>query len=310
MNFEQILLLYLYREKKVTLQEFGTIELTAQVPDPDLLKKEKQLPVEGLKFHYDRYAVTDKEFIQFYAEQKARIISLATSDIDIHLVQAKQIVNIGNPYDIPGIGKILKNDNGTLGMIPGYYTAPPAPGSGRPATLRERDKQPAIPPATEAALDGGMRRLRREKIKIYSLLVGAVLLVGAAIWAFVVYVLPAITEDSNTMVAETVMPNAPDTTTSATAPPQAPDSTTVPVPGAANQILWKAYIRRFTNAGLANEVMNKYKSYGMNAVLETKDTNDLRIYIPIQAALSDTAFKRDSLRKWFARPVTLERMAP
>ncbi|MCU0388309.1 MAG: hypothetical protein MUE71_06840, partial [Chitinophagaceae bacterium] len=180
MTFEQIVLLYLYQQKKLSLNLFGTIELEGALPDQEIIRKEKALPVEGLKFTFDAGVKTDQEFIQFYAFEKGKIIPLAESDIELQLIQAKQIVNIGNPFDLPGIGKIVKKDDGRLAIIPGFYTIPPVPGSGRPTPLRERATA-AVLPKGEKEQETRRELSQKQKQWIVLSIIGVVVLI--CVWA-------------------------------------------------------------------------------------------------------------------------------
>lgn len=307
MTFEQILLLYIYQHKKISLNLFGTIELEGTIPEPDVIRKDRHLPVEGLKFTFDPHVVTDEAFVHFYASEKGRIIPLSASDIDLHLSMAKQIVNIGNPFDIVGVGKIVKMDNGKLTMIPGIFTIPPISGSGRPAVLRERVQAPPLPKGERDKI----RENSTLNLKPAQLLaiIGSVLGVVILIWAIFKFIIPQMKAgqpepgvatqsiDSGLNVPETM---ASDTPT---------NSAIVPLDSAA-LLSWKAYIGQTNNRNFAEERLRRYKSYGHNVLLEIPDSNNFKIYITLQSSLADTSRQRDSLAKFFAYPVKLERQSP
>jgi hypothetical protein len=73
---------------------------------------------------------------------------------------------------------------------------------------------------------------------------------------------------------------------------------------------WKVYLRVNKPMAEVYKAADRYKSYGMNTTVEPKDSAIGNLYLVIQAAPKDTAFKRDSLRKWFARPIRLVPMNP
>ncbi|MCU0388938.1 MAG: hypothetical protein MUE71_10060, partial [Chitinophagaceae bacterium] len=177
-TFDQILLLYVYQHKKISLNLFGTIELEGAIPDPEIIRKEKQLPIEGLKFTFDPHVTTDEAFVHFYAFEKGRIIPLSASDIEAQLLMARQIVNIGNPYEIAGLGKIVKMDNGKLTMIPGYFTIPPVSGSGRPVVLKERVQQAPLPKVERKE----EKLVNNRKVGQTIIISGAILVVALIVW--------------------------------------------------------------------------------------------------------------------------------
>ncbi len=301
MTFEQILLIYLYQHKKVSLQEFGTIELTGNIPDADILRKEKNLPVEGINFKHNAAVITNPEFIDFYAEQKGRIRPMAASDIDMHLLQAKQIVNIGNPYEIPGIGKIIKKDNGSLAILPGYYLIPLPVGTNKPPIIKERAATPMLSRIETDAANAERKAANAVPWKSIGIGVIGLAIVAAIVWAIIAFLGPMLKTEPQpeASVMETIIPPDEDTLTdynlNATL-----DSNTA--------ITWKAYIREMKGVQEAYSVLGRFKSYKADAYLETTDSITFKLYIPITASIADTAFKRDSLRKFYARSVTLERM--
>jgi hypothetical protein len=304
-TFEQILLLYIYQHKKISLNLFGTIELEGIVPDPEVIRKEKHLAVEGLKFHFDPNVTTDEAFVHFYASEKGRIIPLSASDIDLHLSMAKQIVNIGNPFDIPGVGKIVKMDNGKLTMIPGFFTIPPLSGSGRPAVLRERVQAAPLPKGEREKI----RETSTLNLKPAQLLaiIGTIAGVALIIWAIFKFIIPQMKGSQPEVdVANVATDTVPEITTPIT-PDTLQNISSINTVDSAALITWKAYIGQTNNKNFADERMNRYKGYGHNVILEAPDSNQFLIYIPIQSAIADTAKKRDSLSKFFAYPVKIER---
>lgn len=312
MTFEQIIQRYIYLNKKLSLNLFGTIELESAIPDNELLKKEKNLAVDGVHFKHEPNVITDRAFIEFYAAEKKRILPLAESDVETQLGMAKQIVNIGNPMDLPGIGKIVKQNNGTLVLIPGFYSPIPVDGMPSPPPMRERISV-ALPGKDR---DSDFHRnapvddtgLPWPKI---ALAAAAVAVVGLVIWLFVKFALPALMPGDKNMNEEVVVASDPQIdTTSSPLPGTTVDNTNTFISDSTTPIAWKANIRQFTDSGKADIALKKYQGYKIDAQLERKDSNRFIIYVPMQIALKDTAFKRDSLSRFFASKVWLERLQP
>jgi len=298
-TFDQILLLYVYQHKKISLNLFGTIELEGTIPDPELIRREKQIPIEGLKFTFDPHVITDEAFTHFYASEKGRIIPLSASDIEAQLLMARQIVNIGNPYEIAGLGKIVKMDNGKLTILPGYFTIPPISGSGRPAVLRERVQQAPLPKVDRRE----ERAANNRKIGQVVIIAGALAGLALIVWAVFKFVLPTL-QDNSAKTAVSVVPAEDTIQTVAATNPVVDTSTLQPIDSMAVRN-WKAYISETTIKQFANDKLKRYKSFGHNVELETLDTNRFLIYINLQSASTDTARYRDSLARFFAFPVTI-----
>ena len=96
-----------------------------------------------------------------------------------------------------------------------------------------------------------------------------------------------------------------DTNTQVVPAPVAPPVTDITAP-----LKWKAFFRTFDNKETALERLNFYKTARNPPSLETKDSVNFRMYVIVESAVADTARKLDSLRRFYARPVTLERHIP
>jgi len=302
-TFEQILLIYIYKNKKVTLHEFGTLEMKDPIPENELLKKEKSIRIEGLSLDYKPHKETDADFVDFFADQKGRIRPLAASDIDMFLSQVKQIVNIGNPYEFHGVGKLVKKDNGIITILPGCYEIPPLEGTDKPPIIRERAASPSLNRKELADADA-QRKANAVSMKQFGVAAILLLALGGIIWLAVALVLPLFT-NNNDQEADVVIPSKVSLQdkkdTLLNVEPVENDSTTL--------ISWKAHIRKMSGIASATKVLTLYKSYGADAYMETDDSLTYRLYIPIEAVKRDTAFKRDSIRKFYARPIRLERIS-
>ena len=141
MTFEQLLVKYLYQHKKVSLQGFGTVTLNSNIPDAELIHKNRQIPIEGAVFEPNIKAHTDENFVIFFSQQRGKIRPLAESDIESHLQLAKQLMNIGKPYEVEGLGIFAMQKDGSVILQPGQYAVTFADNAGQPTRLRERTEQ-------------------------------------------------------------------------------------------------------------------------------------------------------------------------
>lgn len=293
--------MYMYQQRKLSLNLFGTITLEGDIPEYDVIRKEKALPVEGLSFTFNPNVATDQEFIHFYASEKGKFIPLAASDIDLQLIQAKQIVNIGNPFDFPGIGKIIKKDDGRLTIIPGFYSIPPASGSARPIQLSEkavRSEKHAGDRETEKNTDPGHKR------KQWMILGAVAVLVVVVAWSLVKFVWPELQKTSGTQDIPVVQADTSRPVLSEVNERVVTDSINL-LSDSLRVREWKAYISKNKTLPAAETKLRKYISYGHNAFLESADSNKHFIYLKVSAPTTDTAKLRDSLRIFFDFPVKI-----
>lgn len=301
MTFEQVLVKYLYQHRQLSLQGIGVITLSQNPPDAEFIQKNKHLPIEGISFMDDPRTGIDDGFVSYFSEQRGKIKSLAISDIESHLQLARQMINIGNPYEMPGIGAITKQKDGKLILHPGYYVIPTGVLDPQAGKLRERFSEEEE--KDEESSTGISKNTRGTLIALLAVLVLG--LGGWLIWKKMKT--PAaetavIAADSNTAVPsstpiDSLTTPAQQATPVAVNPPA--DSTT--------SYNWKAYFRSFANKTTALEKMKLYKTYTTPVYMETSDSVNFKAYVLVKSTLADTASKRDSLGRFYGAPVKLER---
>jgi hypothetical protein len=309
-TFEQVLVKYLYTKKQVTLQGIGTITLNAEVPDTELINKGRPFAIENLSLEYNPKAEVDDGLIEFYGNERGKIKSLAQSDIESTLQLARQMLNIGKAYEIEGLGSLEKHSNGTLTLRPGFFAVPYADQAAKSGKLKERDEAPQDwqqPKARASRLSPATKR---------SLVAAALGLPGLAVlWLVWIKLQSEPTQpssanstvvlDSATLVATqdstTPRPNGSGTDSAAVG--------SLAVPTDTNTVYtWKAYIRSFKNSAAA------LKSYGFHSKTATPASmdsseapNSYRLYVMLNSRVADTTHKLDSMRRWYAAKVVLER---
>jgi hypothetical protein len=298
-TFEELLVKYIYQNKKLSLEGFGTVTLTSAVPDAEMIHKNRHIPVEGLSFEHNFRTTTDDNFVAFFAQQKGKIKPLAMSDIESHLQLARQLLNIGNPYIVDGIGSFEKQNNGSVLLVPGFYAVPFSDNTALPGRLKERAEAPPERrrgEEPEAGSGGLSNNVKRALILVLTILIVAV--AGWFIWSKFVGD-PAsnttpVTPSSDTV---SVLPAGLIPATDTNAAVQQTSATAIPK--------WKAYFRQITEK---QDALKKFKMYAGNktVMMETADSVTFKLYVLIESPVADTARKVDSLSKFFARSVRIE----
>ena len=295
MTFEQLLVKYIYQHKQVSLQSFGTISLSSSIPDIEVINKNRQIPIEGVNFIPNIKAQTDETFVLFFAQQRGKIKPLAESDIESHLQLAKQLMNIGKPYEVEGLGIFAMQKDGSVVLHPGHYAVPFADNAGQPARLKERTEQQE---KTEAEASGSALGAGARKALIAIAVILALVVAGWFVWSKIV----------NNKAPETssTSPAVTDTTQTVTA---LQDSLVVQPAVVDSFATWHAYFRTFTGKQRVPALRQLYENYD-SVKIETPDSINFRMYIVVKGKLADTALIVDSLTRLFARPVSLEKQNP
>ncbi len=123
MKIEQVLVHYLLKNKKLTLQGIGIFDLNASLPDSADPDKPIILPENSVTFHYDPKVTEDEGLVDFIVEHTNKIKPLAASDLDSFLSLGRQFLNIGKPFTLPNIGTLEKLNSGILAFKPGQLIA-------------------------------------------------------------------------------------------------------------------------------------------------------------------------------------------
>ena len=110
MKLAPLLAQYLYDQKKLELAGIGTFSL-----DPSARKNiDAQHLSEGISFQYNNPAGEDDDLISYISSETGKMKPLASSDLNSYIELAREFLNIGKPFQIEGIGTLVKNKSGEL----------------------------------------------------------------------------------------------------------------------------------------------------------------------------------------------------
>jgi hypothetical protein len=297
-KFDDLLAQYLYETKKLQLQGIGSFELDKAITVNHEHDKEIYYPIEGLTFTYNPKEITPEDLITFLVKRLGKIQPLVRSDLDSYLSNIKQFINIGKPYTIEGIGTLNKNNQGTYEFTPGNFL--PAKEELSP----KRDKtEPSLRPMP-ASNNGG----RALVITLIILAVIAVLGgIGWGVYTFLGSKEPQSENTSNQAVEETATA---DTTTFKPTDTAATSPAPTPIINASDSVNYKMI---FEITKLKNRAYSRtafLRKSGINSGLDSVVENDLlnyRLFIPVKALSADTTRLKDSLYKFFNRPITVDK---
>jgi hypothetical protein len=121
LKLPQLLSQFLYQTRKLDLPGIGSFTLDPEVVIPQESDRIGQMPASGIHFKNANIPVADDALVIFIKEHTGKMKSLAASDLDFHLTTGRQLLNIGKPFYLDGIGTLLKNKDGRLDFTPGEY---------------------------------------------------------------------------------------------------------------------------------------------------------------------------------------------
>lgn len=313
----------MYQTRKLDLPGLGSFTLDAGAVIPQESDRVSQVPASGISFKNANITTPDEALILFIKEHTGKMKSLAAADLDFFLTTGRQLLNIGKPFHLDGIGTLLKNKDGQLDFTPGEYVLArldASPSDRHMAPDREQTTQPH-----EAQSNNSRQML------LLVALIGGLIIIG---WGgYYLYkknnfvepttsteqrakVIPDSTPAriDTTAIAKTKTDSTQkDTTTktaattpnpaAATPPPVASNYVPVPTEG---QSLYRFIILETANKNRALRRYNQLLGYQLNIKMDQKDSAYFKLYFPIAAALRDTTHIRDSLADVYGARVTIE----
>lgn len=294
MSVEQLLIRFIYREGQVQLHGIGTISLSGAIPDDELLEKNRNIPVQGLAFTTNKTEATTPAFIEYYARERGKTRYLAQNDIDAYLSVISQFLNIGSTYEIKGLGTLSKLQDSSLAMKPGMYIPQNQHPSVRPGLPNLPVSLPNIP----------IKKIHIKKdmaesaMKIFFLVIVCLLLLAGAWWGYHRIAAQGYFSGGQAQ-ADTVK-------TTQTLPETRQDSAAITKTATASELSWKAVFRQINGKEKALRVYSTMTSKIATPIfMETSDSVVFNYYVLLKSSLEDTARRKDSVRIFFGRPITL-----
>jgi nucleoid DNA-binding protein len=291
---------FLYTHKKLQLTGLGTFSFDGTISsEPDTSKHNKIFTPAGITFETNPNTKDDENLIAFIASQTGKMKPLATSDLHSYLEQVTEFLNIGNPFQIEGIGTLVKTRNEQFEFTPGNL-------------LIEKMKAPgmrelAVTSSNEQSFTGyddfnGQNKssiLSAQQIVMILLVLGGAAL---AIWGgYTVYKTSGSGNQSQeNNIPEITVPVTDSSLLTKTNADSIQTSNKITSPGYYKFVLETARKKR------ALERFAKLKFYEWNVQLETKDSTQFKIFMMLPATRSDTTRIIDSLTRLNGRKVHIE----
>jgi hypothetical protein len=311
LKLPQLLSQYLYQTRKLDLPGIGSFTLDADAVIPQESDRIGQMAATGIRFRNAVIPAADDSLINFIKEHTGKMKSLTEADLDFYLTTGRQLLNIGKPFYLDGIGTLIKTKEGGLEFAPGDYMV---------ARLEEHS-----PERRAAGLDEPAREREAQGNSTKQGVLLVLIIVGLAVIGWAGYYLYKRNSFSEPVEKQAVV--LPDTSKSgssrtsgqvdtvskakdsAAAKPTAPTPDApvpaVPPPGAA---MYRFVILSTDNKHHALRRYNQLLGYQLNIKMDQKDSAWFKLYFPIAALPKDTAYIKDSLSDTYAAPrVTIER---
>jgi hypothetical protein len=294
-KIEQVLVHYLLKNKKLTLQGIGIFELNASLPDTADPDKPIILPENSVTFHYDPKVTEDEGLVDFIVEHTNKIKPLAASDLDSFLSLGRQFLNIGKPFILPNIGTLEKLNSGILAFKPGQLIAQKI----EPNKVKHEEADGV---ETEESLFNDYQKDRRSNNGARVILVLLILIVlGFIGWAVWHYGFNQKNEPDTITTTEPVIPvhDSAYRADSAIIANAAIDSSKT----AADSVNFVIVISRYKNLPAAEWKVKTLKKDLPDVQIYTSDSVIYKVAAPFKLPLSDTSKVLDSMKVIYPKAV-------
>jgi hypothetical protein len=278
---------YLYQHKQLTLPSIGTFELDASVNVYE--SKEGVLPEDAIRFTQNTQAVIDDALLNFLVQQSGKMKPLAMSDLDSFLNNGWQLLNIGKPFTIKGVGALTRKGN-DLSFIQGAPTLEKTEASGA-YNLKDRTRQ--TEEIKELSFESEVKKGNGKKVIITLASIIALALIGWAVYL-------AIPKNENSGSEETEIQKTDNTLTGTqqdTTSQQLKD-TVLQQPTSVADTSFQLILASFKDTAEANKELAKQMSRRKNVTVQQKDSL-YQIILTVNRLKADTAIVKDSLMNYY-----------
>ena len=293
MKIDHVLIHYLLKNKELLLQGIGRFTLNASLADTADPDKPIIIPEDAIQFQYDPKVVEDPALVDFIVGFTGKIRPLAASDLDSYLMLGRQFLNIGNPFIIPDVGTLQKNNAGELLFIGGQHIAPRIP-------QRTRIEDDGKEVMEEDMFNDFLKPSGTQWGKVF-LILGILIVLGLVAWAIWYYANDERSPTKTVTSTEEVIPLQDSTalkdSLNKVRAKDSVNSLSSMQPGNT----FKAVVGSTTDSSKARNRFNKLLLYKRNVVLYTNDSVTFKIAEPFTLPLSDTTRIKDSLYRFYGK---------
>jgi hypothetical protein len=280
---------YLYQEKKLNLAGIGTFLL-----DPSARTSADSLHAsEGISFQYNPATQDDDNLVAYISTHAKKMKSLASSDLSSYLELARQFLNIGKPFQIEGIGTLVKTKAGDLEFTAGHVLVDKARETGIKELSATSISDQSL--TTYESLKPHVDRTPPYKAMFLGFLVLAT--TAVIIWAG--YRMYKNNSEKNAQEEQdsTQETTAVTDTTKYVAPPK--DTATAAIQNqTANKNSFR-FVIEVTNKERALRRYSMLKEGGVPIQIATDDSINYKLFLVLAATPADTARISDSLTTWY-----------
>jgi hypothetical protein len=300
---------FLYERKKLSLPGIGIFLIKSSAePLPESSKENTFIP--EIEFENAEISDPDDELIEYIKKNTGKIRPLALADLDSYLTLCKQMINIGRPFFMEGIGTLSKGRDVKYDFISGRDDI-----SGTSSAVMDKEH---VQEKRQSMFDKDNEFYKLQKNLGKKLLLALAVIVGLIIIGWGGYKLYEKSASPETNDVSVIVPatdsNQVAADTQRVSKPTIDSSKIKKVEIKPQQVLrpktdssqYKFVILETNNKYKALRRYNQLLSYLLKIKLQTKDSSFFKLYFAFPAAAKDTVHIKDSLNLVYATHTFIE----
>ncbi|HET9056797.1 MAG TPA: hypothetical protein VFN30_08120 [Chitinophagaceae bacterium] len=306
MKVQESLIQYLYETKKLSLSGIGHFTLSQNQHTYE--KSDASSVQHSIQFIQDTSFKDDPDLITFLVKTTGKMRPLAISDLESFLSTGIQLLNIGKPFVITGIGSLFRMRD-QIYFTPGNLTAPKIEDKLPDHKLKDKttEEQNLAPADTEFDYSTPSKKTPFTWV----IMLAALLMIFLVGWGIYYFLISSNNQNNTTYSTEDAIAkiNSTDSSFIQDSLQKMSDNVPVNTPSIAaipNDIKYNYAIelREYKFLKNATERAVLLKNYGHNVFVETKDETHHCLLFPIVGPLADSSKVIDSLKLLLLPPTS------
>jgi hypothetical protein len=298
---------YLYLHKKLNLPGIGSFILDPSAIIPDEHNKDSHMVALGIEFKNAVISQPDDELIEFIRVHTGKMKSLALADLDSFITLGTELVNIGKPFYLEGIGLLTKNKEGKYDFKPGEYSTIRLddPGSGK---TEKREKADFT--LKEPGYEYEPRTNRLRKLLLIGSVIGGLAIIG---WGgYMLYMKNTVPTNEGDLViipkdtAARKLESEASLVSRADSSQSKKSANSVSLRSRGDSVLYKFNILETHNKIRALKRYNQLLSFKLKINIYTRDSSFFKVYFAFPAKSKDTIHIKDSLNREYGHSIHID----
>lgn len=310
MKIPLLLTRYLYQNKKLSLPGIGRFSLDPAAILPGEHDREPESAALGIEFKNEEVKSPDDDLIEYIRVNTGKMKSLAIADLYSYITLGMELVNIGKPFYLEGIGTLTKNKSGLFDFLPGSYSNFAHEPEVYPKQSKTEGKRtPVRDPEFESR---GQSNPMRKSLVIASIVIGLAI-IGWGGYKLSKKGEPLQQENSSALAPKDSEASPADSLRASTRPIADSNLATKPAvlqpvtKKKADSVQYKFVILETYDKARALKRYNQLLSYNLKINLFTRDSSFFKVFFRFPARNRDTARIKDSLNTVYGHSIIIER---